>query len=185
MSYQLHCPNCATAIPSASINIQQTIAVCPNCDAVFNFADKVSSTQKIKRRKAKQPDYITKTETDSRVSLKMPLLTSNSYKWGIGIGGVMTALLYIFMMGATISEGDTAATVIFSAMFLPIIIGFLGSFFVQQTIAIDTETLEHNYHVGMLPIYNRTLPVEDISDVVLEESTTTRETVAQARYNIF
>lgn len=185
MSHQLHCPECTTVVPPANINIQQTIAVCPNCGAVFNFADKVNSTQKIKRRKAKQPDYITKTETDSSVSLQMPLLTTSGYKWGSGIGAVAMFLFWLFVMGATLSDGDTAAAIVFSTLFLPFAVMLLTSFFVRQNITADTEKLEHSYHLGNVPIYKRAITAADVSDVTVEEMTGTRESVAQARYNVF
>lgn len=35
---KLTCPNCATDIPAENINIAQTLAVCPNCDTVFDFS---------------------------------------------------------------------------------------------------------------------------------------------------
>jgi DNA-directed RNA polymerase subunit M/transcription elongation factor TFIIS len=58
---RVNCPSCQTVIPAEHINIQQTLAVCPNCHQVFDFKEQVHSTaedEKAKRRKVKQPQDI-------------------------------------------------------------------------------------------------------------------------------
>ncbi|MGJ3238059.1 MAG: hypothetical protein ACFE0Q_05075 [Anaerolineae bacterium] len=63
---QLNCPTCGEAINADQINIQEMIAVCGNCHAVFAFN---SSAEKAKRRKTKQPDALTLIETDDQLEM--------------------------------------------------------------------------------------------------------------------
>ncbi len=48
---KLKCPACGAPIPAAAINVQQMIAVCPECDNVFKF----EGTFRQQRRKLKAP----------------------------------------------------------------------------------------------------------------------------------
>ncbi|MGB1287257.1 MAG: hypothetical protein ACPG7F_12030 [Aggregatilineales bacterium] len=52
---KLTCPECATAVPAEHINIQDHVAVCPNCNTVFRFE---LPEEKMKRRKVKQPQQM-------------------------------------------------------------------------------------------------------------------------------
>ncbi|MEM9950630.1 MAG: hypothetical protein AAF846_03440 [Chloroflexota bacterium] len=56
---QLTCPNCGRLIQATNINVHDKIAVCDNCDTVFEFA---MPTEKAKRRKVKQPAGLTLNE---------------------------------------------------------------------------------------------------------------------------
>ena len=60
---QLSCPQCSAQIPAENINIQQMVAVCPNCDTVFEFNSPRSSKSKI--RKVKQPHNLAMQENDT------------------------------------------------------------------------------------------------------------------------
>ncbi|MGB7338232.1 MAG: hypothetical protein WBC91_05005 [Phototrophicaceae bacterium] len=59
---QLNCPSCGTLIQATDINIQDKIAVCSNCDTVFEFN---TSAEKAKRRKVKQPADMRVRDTDT------------------------------------------------------------------------------------------------------------------------
>lgn len=53
---QVICPNCGHQVTAENINIQQMVAVCPNCHSVFRFD---VSESKIKQRKVKKPYNLT------------------------------------------------------------------------------------------------------------------------------
>jgi hypothetical protein len=57
----LQCRRCGAPIPAGNINVRETIAVCPNCDAVFNFADQTDDDPygdvEKPKRKAKNDRY--------------------------------------------------------------------------------------------------------------------------------
>ncbi len=50
---QIHCEACGTVIPASNINIQEKLAVCPQCGSVFSFVEHL--TRKTKTRKIKPP----------------------------------------------------------------------------------------------------------------------------------
>ncbi|MEM9954534.1 MAG: hypothetical protein AAF846_23195 [Chloroflexota bacterium] len=184
MSYQLYCPNCSQAIAHEDINVQKTIAACANCGAVFNFSDKVGTTPKVKRRKTKKPDYISQTETADRLALEMPLLQTMSNKVGWGVLTAMLLGLYSLLAIGTLSDGDIGPFVVFSLLFVPMILGMLASQFTKQSIEVNAEELKHEVRFG-LPIYQRKVDVADIKDVMTEEMLATQQSVAKARYNLF
>jgi hypothetical protein len=76
---QLTCKNCGAPIPAENINIQKTLAVCPECATVFDFSSTVEAAapapHKRKRRKTKQPEHITIQPSASGLDLV--------YKWGL------------------------------------------------------------------------------------------------------
>ncbi|MEM9954320.1 MAG: hypothetical protein AAF846_22105 [Chloroflexota bacterium] len=187
MSYQLHCPNCSTAIPPENINVQKTIAACANCGAVFNFSDKVGTTQKIKRRKSKKPDNITQTETANSLKLEMPLLQTMSYKIGTGMGAIAALGFYLFILANVLPDNDPSDIVpmiVVGAMIIPFALSLLASFFATQSIEASAEELKHEVRLGV-PLYQRKMSADDIVDVSTEEMTSTRESIAEARYNIY
>jgi len=50
MQQKLVCPSCNADVPADNINVAQMLAVCPNCDTVFNFGS-LSAAQKSKQKK--------------------------------------------------------------------------------------------------------------------------------------
>ncbi len=52
---KLHCQHCNAVVPADNINMEKTLAVCPECDAIFRFGDSFAP-EKPKRRKLKTPD---------------------------------------------------------------------------------------------------------------------------------
>lgn len=65
---QIRCPKCDTPIPAQGINIHDQLAVCPQCSAVFSFADHF--TRKAKTRKVKQPEILTVTEENNALDMQ-------------------------------------------------------------------------------------------------------------------
>ena len=186
MSYKLHCPDCRSVIPPENINVQQTIAACPNCAAVFNFANKIPTGEKIKRRKSKKPDNLIQSETEHGLKLETPYLQTLSYK----IGTVALALLSVGFYGLIMfralgdPEPDIVPAIVLSVIMLPFIAAMIGSFFAKQTIEVNNEELKHEIHLGV-PVYQRKMSVDDVVDVSTEEMMATRESTAEARYNLY
>ncbi|MGB7339881.1 MAG: hypothetical protein WBC91_13380 [Phototrophicaceae bacterium] len=185
MSYQLHCPNCSTAIPPENINVQQTIAACPNCAAVFNFANKIPTGKKIKRRKGKKPDNVIQTETENSLILETPYLQTPGYKIWTGIGAVVMIGLYGLMLVGTLSDGEIVPAVLFTVMFLPIILWLITTLFATQTIEVNHEQLRHDVRWAGIPFYQRKMSMDDVVDIGLAETATTSASTAEARYNIY
>jgi len=65
---QIHCENCDTVIPAANINIQEKLAVCPQCGSVFSFAEHL--THRPRPRKAKQPQGFTVIQQEDTLDIR-------------------------------------------------------------------------------------------------------------------
>jgi len=59
---QITCPECGETVPADHINIQEMAAVCPACHTVFSFN---VPSEKIKRRKVKQPRHMDVRESEA------------------------------------------------------------------------------------------------------------------------
>lgn len=185
MSYQIQCPTCDTVIPPDKINIQLMTAVCPNCGSVFNFTDKVNSLNKVKRRKIRKPEYITQTDTDDSVRLEMPYLHTVPYKLLSVVFGLGVAIFYALIMREIIADNDgLGIMILFSLVMLPLILGLVGSLFAKQVVEANSEQLKHEIRLG-IPFYQRLIDIDDVVDVSTEETAATRESTAEARYNLF
>ena len=184
MSYKLHCPDCRSVIPPENINVQQTIAACPNCAAVFNFANKIPTGEKIKRRKSKKPDNLIQSETEHGLKLETPYLQTPGYKLWTGVGTLVMMGLYGLILVGTLSDGELVPAALFTVMFLPIILWMIGVLFAKQTIEVDSEELKHEIRWGV-PVYQRKMALDDVVDIGVAETTLTRESTAEARYNLY
>lgn len=91
---QLNCPNCAEAVPAEYVNIQELIAICPNCDAVFRVE---APANKVKRRKVKQPEHLTVHDTDH---LHLSYKNNFGQRWHINFGASLFAALALSALTA-------------------------------------------------------------------------------------
>src|SRR5258708_21842025 len=71
---QVHCPNCNALIPAPNMNIAQTIATCPQCNEVFNFASMVPvSKAKSRDKGAAPPKRLMVSETLDQFTVEYPI----------------------------------------------------------------------------------------------------------------
>ncbi|GAB5494761.1 MAG: hypothetical protein Phog2KO_49760 [Phototrophicaceae bacterium] len=185
MSYKLHCLECSTAIPPENINVQQTIAACPSCGAVFNFADKIPTGQKIKRRKSKKPDNMTQIETEHSLRLVTDYLQTTGYKLWTGVGILVMASLYGLILAGTLSDSEFGPAALFTLMFLPMILWLIGMIFAKQTVEVNSDELKHEIRLANVPFYQRKIAMDDVVDIELAETAITAASTAEARYNIY
>lgn len=119
---QLKCPNCGQSIPARQINVQKLIAVCDNCDAVFNVDAGALPTPGRKRRKVPQPERFQVVEEDGR--LEMRYLFREHMGWlEYVVGGIFTAMALagIVGLGVLLASGMLLGTLPLLA-----VIGLLG-----------------------------------------------------------
>jgi hypothetical protein len=107
---QIYCENCGAAIPGANINIQEKLAVCPECGSVFSFADHL--TRQPLRRKTKPPESLSITERNDQLEIQFrwrQILKAEEHFITLlaGIGAVVLARLAYAMYDGldTILEG--------------------------------------------------------------------------------
>lgn len=95
---QLKCPNCGQAIPARQINVQKLIAVCDQCDAVFNVDAGALPTPGRKRRKVPQPERFQVVEEGDR--LEMHYFFREHMGWlEYIVGGIFAAMALAGVVG--------------------------------------------------------------------------------------
>jgi hypothetical protein len=105
---RVNCPTCQTAIPAEQINIQQTLAVCPNCHQVFDFKDQLvgaasAEDEKAKRRKVKQPEDILMENTAEGLDItyRWTMTSDDPRNKFFAIGAVLLGIGLFMVFGAT------------------------------------------------------------------------------------
>lgn len=168
---QLTCPNCQTTIPAENINIQKTLALCPNCGVVFNFgeANQPTTTPKIKRRKAKKPESITVTESSGQLDIAYASLGTRSNKIGLGFLMLIVFLVWLILSVLMISEAEYMPALIFSLIFGAAEIVTWLLFLNRTHIILDETDLKSV--TRPLSSGNISLNRDDIVDVTYEPTT--------------
>ena len=163
---KLKCPACGAPIPAAAINVQQMVAVCPECDNVFKF----EGAFRQQRRKLKAPAQFQVVDDD-------PDRLDMAFKWSwrteppVGLFGVIMGLLIpLIVITGMASEGASPG-----ALLLPLPIIVLMSY-VLLTLVLnrthyesDGETLQ--VYTEPLPFFRygrTTVAVDEIDHVSVE-----------------
>ncbi len=163
---KLKCPACGAPIPAAAINVQQMVAICPECDNVFKF----EGAFRHERRKLKAPVQFQIADDD-------PDRLDMAFKWSwrteppVGLFGVLMGFLApLFVIMAMASEGAPL-----EALLIPLPFTVLMSY-VLLTLALnrthydsDGETLQ--VYTEPLPFFRygkTTVAVDEIDHVSVE-----------------
>ncbi len=181
---KLKCPACGAPIPAASINVQQMVAVCPECDNVFKF-DNVFQQR---RRKLKAPVQFRVVDDD-------PDRLDMAFKWSPRteppFSIVLIVVAFVFLLVTLIGMIAEGAPLI--AAILPLLpASFLG--YVLLTLLVnsthyqsDGETLD--VYSEPLPYFrygSRSIPLDEIERVSVERVADPR--LSQGKegfYNVF
>lgn len=184
---QLQCPVCATPVPAENVNIQQMVAVCPACDTVFRFGERGST--KIKRRKFKQPDGFTVTETPDGVSLSFPQRVSADDRKGLFIG--MAVGSFTGFLGTLMLTED--APVFFALLMLTISLVMYTTAFAmlvnRRHVTVDEDTISTRQGPVPVPIpgeewafAEKSLLRQDVVRVFCEQTEESRQSGQLNRY---
>jgi hypothetical protein len=101
---QIHCETCGTVIPASNINIQEKLAVCPQCGSVFSFADHLA--RRAKARKIKPPPAYQVIERESMLEIRfrwLKILKGEEY--GFVFLCAVGAVLLFALAGAMFADG--------------------------------------------------------------------------------
>ena len=88
----LQCPNCNKEIAVENINIQEMVAMCKDCNHVFNFKGSVPS-RKAKRRQLPLPNRVQVEETDGQLSIAYQRVYSGGALFGLIMSTIVSILL--------------------------------------------------------------------------------------------
>lgn len=184
---QLQCPVCATPIPADHVNIQEMVAVCPVCDAVFRFGE--SSRTKIKRRKFKQPAGMTVEETPDGLILSFPQRVTADDRKGLAISlavGSMTGFLSLVMF-------TEDAPVFFALLMLTIAVVLYTTAVAvlanRRTVTLDAEAISTRQGPVPIPLpgedwmfAEKTLLRQEVARVFCEQTEESRKSGQLTRY---
>jgi len=183
---QLTCPNCQTEIPAENINIQKTLALCPECGSVFNFGDNQSqsTTPKIKRRKAKKPDHVTLHEEGDTLHLSYPLINDRASKIAIGFLSVVLIGFIVLLASQLIPDGKIAPLLLLSLMFGGFGTLLAGMVFMRSHVQFTDE--QFTTYWSPFTMNKSELYSEEIIEFKYEETTATMESAfSSARFNVY
>lgn len=185
---QVVCPHCGEKIPSANINIQRMTAVCPVCDAVFNFD---LADTRVKRRKVKPPQHLALDETERQVTIafrtNFRLDKSEAFLTSAGLS-LFTTFLTVFLINRSFSEPGAA----FVAMGFGLITVFL--YYSLALLAYNKTHIEisdDQIEVSRKPIPNplaqsKNISLSGIRKIRYEETPTSKERGYDTpRYNVW
>lgn len=128
---------------------------------------------------------MTQTETETSLILETPYLQTAGYKMWTGAGTVGMAGFYGLILLGTLSDGDVGPAILFTLIFVPMILWLIGTLFATQTVEVSSDDLKHEIRLGDVPFYQRKMSLDDVVDIELAETAETSASTAEARYNIY
>jgi hypothetical protein len=166
----LNCPNCGAEIPAENINIQETLALCDQCNHVFNFKGLVAA-RKGKPHVGTPPKRLQIQEDDDRLDLSYRLVFGPGPKFG-GVMASIGAVMLSVLLPTMISRGEPAGAILFLGMFM-VVAWYLVAVFLTTTtrVHLDEDTL--HVQSGPLPFPikdDKTLNASDIARIFYKES---------------
>jgi predicted Zn finger-like uncharacterized protein len=163
----LQCPNCGATVTAANINIQETLAVCTECNHVFKFDGMVV---KRKTKPPRLPDRLRIHEdNDDHLTMSYRLVFGPGARFGFFGSAVGTAITLIAIISAIGSwEGFNAP----GLLVVGALCAYMLAVFVTTTtrITLDDETLDISSGPLPFPLKDSaTINVDDIRRVYCRE----------------
>ena len=183
---QIQCKNCGATIPAENVNIHDMVAVCPKCDHVFKFGDRLA-LEKVKRRKVKHPDRVHVQEAVGRLDISYSRVLSQDDAKGMLPLTILT-LIMLFLFGVNVGTGTPilfhfllgSLTAIFSYLLVEAIFNRTEIRADDQTITVCRKPLP--LPGAGFPYQTKTLSRDEAVEVFAEETAESREKGDVNRY---
>ena len=177
---KLACPNCATEIPSGNMNIEQTIAVCPNCDTVFDFSfiSEGKSKEKTKqRRKMHPPKNFRVRDTDSGFEMDWGWFTPMAFFLTFFVifwdGFLVFWYRMAFGMSGTFGGGPDMIMFLFPLIHVGVGISMtyytLALYLNRTTVGVNDERIQVKTGPLPYPWKDKLLPCSDIDQIYVKK----------------
>ncbi len=180
---ELKCKNCGAIISAENINIQKTLAVCAECNHVFDFSSDVLM-QKAKQRKVRQPERLHVDDSGGRLEMAYRRVFSQEDKVVLGISACIAVFItFIFLVAA--GESDTPPLLLFIVGLIPLAAAYIWAASMGNTTraVLDEQTLMIN--CGPLPLpdsANKDLERHNVVRVFCEETEDSQKKGSLTRY---
>ncbi|GAB5490302.1 MAG: hypothetical protein Phog2KO_05170 [Phototrophicaceae bacterium] len=168
---KLTCPTCNEIIKAENINVQDLVAVCPNCDAIFQFK---LPDEKAKRRKVKKPQNLILNDNPYLEMLFRTnfRLDANQAFLGSMISGVMM-LFFSFAVGAEYIQGEVPFIVPLIFMVLALVFLYRAGLvaYNHTNITMKDDTLEVS-RAPLPSVFNQeqSISLYGVTDIKCEET---------------
>lgn len=198
---ELNCKRCAATIPASNINVQQMVAVCPACDAVWHFEDDIKPaaqrfdddeySDKPKRKNVSLPSRMTVNETAKSLHI--------SYKWGGAWEAGFMTFFTVFWCAISFTVAgafffgafDDGFSVFTCVSFVPLLFVFIGLGLAYYTLGlwvnstyIDVSDYEIHVHSGPVPWMERRLEAENIGQLYVKQVVTRNDNSTSISYDV-
>lgn len=184
---QLTCPQCGDSIKAENINVQEMVAVCANCNTVFQFE---LPEAKAKRRKVKKPDNLILHDGENikmRFRTNWRLESNEQFIMGSTMGAMLTFVSVILMNEYLANEVPLVLPVGFG------IAAFVMYYLIALTVYNQThiEMDEEKIQVYRAPLVNplaerRTIQLADVAVIRCEETAkSVKEQYDTPRYRVY
>lgn len=169
---KLRCPNCDTPIPANSINVQQAIAICPNCDEMFPFGDSLPTRKPKDERKVKAPRQFRVEESSDGVLIESRLLPDRPTIRAIAalayivmavLAFELTLLITVFLAGFTGSAG-MGMFLGFTALIVSLVYVAVAGLTAKRQVIVDQDKVQVRFRPLLRP--TRTFNRDDLAAIV-------------------
>ncbi len=181
---KLSCPSCAADIPAASMNIAETIAVCPSCDTVFDFG--FIGEQKAKKKAKRKQQQLLHPPKGLRITEKGDGFEL-SWRWFapfvifftffVVVWDAFLIFWYRMALGGTGFGGADsfdAMMLLFPLVHVAVGIGMtyhvLATYLNRTTVQVSSDRVRVHVAPVPYPWKNRTLSAADIEQAYVKKS---------------
>lgn len=181
----LYCPDCGAEIPAENVNIQKTLALCDQCNHVFDFGTDSGTDQKSKRHKRKRPAKLRQRIEGDRLELGYRRVFDPE-TFGTAIGCSVVALIFaiIYVIAALNDPTAPKAILAIPGVLIATLVYPLICLLINVTrIVTDPKTLA--IQIGPLPFPNtepKRLDLDEIVRVFCEETGYSQKNQSDTHY---
>lgn len=166
---QIHCENCGATIPGANINIQEKLAVCPECGSVFSFADHLNKPTPARKFKPPKTLSVIEKNNSLEIQFRWRQILKEEEHWftvACAFGTLLLGRLAYAMYDGldTILEGALGVAFLLGALVCLYLV--LMVLLNKVSITIDNQTIRSDHKP--LPLNSKTIKRTDVVGVNCE-----------------
>lgn len=167
---ELQCPNCGASVPAENINIQELVAVCGECNHVFEVTRR-SIARKAQLRKLKPPHRVTTYAVDDSLELSYRLALGSGPKFGVIMATLAAVVTATLLIAAAINREPVSLLFLMSLLVAVYSYVAVANLTMTTTVRAGREVLEVSSGPLPFPLKDdKTLNIPEIVRVFSEET---------------